>query len=243
MSTSQTGFFDSLMSAVRENPLAAALVGGGALWLLVGNDKLMSAARAATTVASPLADVAASDMQASESVIRQTSAPPTAPDMDQGSFRVAESLRQASSAASDAVSGTADKIKGRFDDGISYLGENIGKMGDPLPGKEALTKAHSLLADMLERQPLLLGAVGLAIGGTVAGAFRTADVENEWVGDLSDEVRANLNTRAEAVSHSLREASDTLKAEITETGAEAVDRMKQAGIDAADAAREKARSP
>jgi hypothetical protein len=37
MSSMQTGFLDNLVSAVRENPLAAVLIGGGALWLLVGN--------------------------------------------------------------------------------------------------------------------------------------------------------------------------------------------------------------
>ena len=41
----------------------------------------------------------------------------------------------------------------------------------------------------------------------------------------------------------LREASDTLKAELSDTGAEAIDRVKQAGMDAADAAREKVKSP
>ena len=35
----QMGFLD-LTSAVQDNPLAAALIGGGALWLLMGNDKL-----------------------------------------------------------------------------------------------------------------------------------------------------------------------------------------------------------
>ena len=95
---------------------------------------------------------------------------------------------------------------------------------------------------MLERQPLVLGAIGLAIGAAVAGAFRTSDLENEWIGDLSDDVKADLNTRAGAVSQSLREASDTLKAE-RDTGAEAIDRVRQAGMDAADAARQKAKSP
>src|SRR6185312_10921674 len=44
ISGTQTGFLDSLVSAVRENPLSAALIGGGALWLLVGNEKLKNAA-------------------------------------------------------------------------------------------------------------------------------------------------------------------------------------------------------
>ena len=83
----------------------------------------------------------------------------------------------------------------------------------------------------------------MVIGATVAGAFRSSDLENEWIGELSDDVKANLNTRAEAVSQSVREASDTLKAEFSDTGAEAVDRVKKAGMDAAGAVREKVKSP
>ena len=45
MSSTQGSFVDSVVIAARENPLAAALIGGGALWLLVGHDKLRSAAR------------------------------------------------------------------------------------------------------------------------------------------------------------------------------------------------------
>ena len=91
--------------------------------------------------------------------------------------------------------------------------------------------------------PLVLGAVGLTIGAAIAGAFRASDLENEWVGELSDDVKADLNTRAGAVSQSLREATDTLSAEVGDVGAETIDRVKQAGIDAADAARKKVRSP
>ncbi|MEY9716140.1 hypothetical protein [Bradyrhizobium elkanii] len=40
MSSTQTSFFDSLVTAVRENPLAAALIGGGVFWLLAGDEKL-----------------------------------------------------------------------------------------------------------------------------------------------------------------------------------------------------------
>jgi hypothetical protein len=244
MSDTQSGFFDSLVSAVRDNPLAATLIGGGAFWLLVGNDKLKSAANSATAAASPMVDSGARNLRSAASGLQRTAAPPTAPEMDhEGSFRVGETLREAGSAASDAVSGAADKIKDRFDEGVAYARENLGNLANPLPGKEAFTKAQSSLAKVLEQQPLVLGAVGLAIGAAVAGAFRTSDLENEWVGELSDDVKANLDTRAGAVSQSLREASDTLKAELSDTGAEAVDRVKQTGMDAADAAREKMKAP
>jgi len=238
MSSMQTGFFDNLVAAVRENPLAAVLIGGGAFWLLAGNEKLKSAAHTATA-ASPIVDIGARNVRAAASGLQRTAAPPTAPEMDHDqSMGVGETLRGAGSAVSDAMSGASDTIKDRFDEGVAYARENLGN-----PGKEAFTKAQSSLADMLERQPLLLGAVGLAIGAAIAGAFRTSELENEWVGELSDDVKADLNTRAGAVSQSLREASDTLKAELSDTGAEAVDRVKQAGMDAADAAREKVKSP
>jgi hypothetical protein len=240
MSGTQSGFFDSLASAVQENPLAAALIGGGALWLLIGNDKLKSAASSAAAAASPMVDIGAR-LRSASAGLQQTAAPPTAPEMDyEGSLRVGETLRDVGDAASHAMSGAADKMRDRFDEGVAYARENFGKPG---PGKESFTKLQSSLADMLERQPLVIGAIGVAIGAVVAGAFRTSDLENEWIGDLSDDVKADLNTRAGAVSQSLREASDTLKAELGDTGAEAIDRVKQAGMDAADAAREKVKSP
>ena len=232
------------MSAVRENPLAAALIGGGAFWLLVGNEKLKSAARSATATASPVVDIGARNLRSAASGLQRTAAPPTAPEIDhEGSFRVGETVRDAGNVASDAMSGAVDKIRDRFDEGVAYARETFSKLGNSPPGNEALTKAQSSLTDVLERQPLVLGAVGLAIGAAVAGAFRTSDLENEWIGELSDDVKADLNTRAGAVSQSLREGSDTLRAELSDTGAEAVDRVKQAGMDAADAAREKVKSP
>jgi hypothetical protein len=244
MNSTQDGFFDSLVSAVRENPLAACLIGGGALWLLIGNEKLKSAANSATAAASSAADTGTRNLREAASRIQTTAAPPTAPELDyEESFRAGETLREAGTAASDTMSEAADKIRDRFDEGVAYARENFSKLGNPLPGKEAFAKAQSSLAGVLDRQPLVLGAVGLAIGATVAGAFRTSDLENEWVGELSDDMKADVNTRVGAVSQSLREASDTLKAEVSGIGAEAVDRAKQAGMDAADAARKKVKLP
>ena len=59
MNDSQGSFIDGLTTAARENPLAAALIGGGTLWLLIGGDKLKNAAGSVTSAAAPLADLGA----------------------------------------------------------------------------------------------------------------------------------------------------------------------------------------
>jgi hypothetical protein len=232
MSGTQTNFLGSLRESVRENPLAAALIGGGALWLLMGNDRLKRAASSASAATAPLADIGARNLRSAEPKFEHS--PPTAPEMENGSSqRVSETWREAAS----ATSGAADAIKDRLDEGVTYARESLGKLGGALPRKETLARAQSSFSELLERQPLVLGAIGLAIGATVAGAFSVSDLENEWGGDLSDSVKADLSARAAAVSQSVREASDTLRAEIGDMGAESLERLQETGQNAMDAAR------
>jgi hypothetical protein len=241
MSSRETGFIDRLAAASRENPLAAALVGGGALWFLIGNEKLKRAGRLATAATSASATSSADDTGAAASKTRRTEAPPTAPDIDNASLNGVGKVGALADRAAETISETATKVKGGLDAGTAHARESAANLGGIL-GTESFATARSSLTDLLERRPLVLGAIGLAIGAATAGAFRTSDIENEWLGQSSDGVKANLRSRADAVSQSVREAADTLKSEFGDTAAEAADRLKQAGIDAAAAARAKARS-
>ncbi|MBB4366165.1 hypothetical protein GGD65_007235 [Bradyrhizobium sp. CIR18] len=244
MSSTKTSFMDSLVTAAGENPVAAALIGGGALWLLAGDQSLKSAARSATEAVASAADVGTSGLRSAASAVKQTVAPPTAPEMDDdSSMGIGDTFRGATAATSDAVSGAADNIRDRFDEGVAFAKEQFSKLASSSPDRQTINSAKSSLADMLERQPLVLGVVGVAIGAAVAGAFRASELENRYIGEVSDDVKADLNRRAGAVSQAVREASDSVIAEISDTGAEVVDRLKQAGMDAAAAARSEVKSP
>jgi hypothetical protein len=244
MSNTQAGFVDSVIVAARENPIAAALIGGGALWLLIGTEKLKGAASLVTATAATSSDTAARGQRSASSRYEATPAPPTVPEMDhEGSFGLGETLHDARTSVSEAASKAADQMKDRFDEATSYARDRVGQLDELLPGKETFTRAQSSLADLLERQPLVLGAIGLAVGAAVAGAFRASDLENKWAGEYSDSVKEDLNERVGAVSQSVREAADTLKNEIKDAGIEAVDRVKQAGMDVAEAAGKKVRTP
>jgi len=248
MRDSQGSFLDGLTAAARENPLAAALVGGGALWLLIGSDKLRNAAGSVTSAAAPLADIATRAQRSAASSWDETSGSvrhrasqmqdQAARSIDQASRSINDTVRNVRTAASDAMSGAAEATNERLDEGMAGAREMFDRLGQALPKKETLKQAQSSLSDLLERQPLVLGAVGLVIGATVAGALAKSSLEDEWVGDLSDGLKADLKERAGAVSRSVREASDTLKAEFADAGAEYADRVQQASRDALDASRE-----
>ncbi|MDA9488871.1 hypothetical protein [Bradyrhizobium sp. CCBAU 11361] len=239
MSGPQTGFFDSLLAAARENPLSAALIGGGALWLMVGDAKLKGAARSAATVASDVVDAGATNLRAAASGLQRTAAPPTAPDMDHEGSGSRGTVDTAADTAAGSMSDATDSVRDRFDEGVAYAREQFAQMGSPLPTADTLAKAQSSIGDVMEKQPLVIGAVGLAIGAALASAFRTSQMEDNYIGEVSDEVKDDLSRRGSAVSQALREAADTLVAEASDMGAEAVDRMRQAGTDATQAAKEK----
>jgi len=243
MSNTQGSFFDSVITAARENPIAACLIGGGALWLLIGNETLKSAASLASTTPLP-SNTTTRRQRSASSRYEATPAPPTAPEMDhEGSFGLGETLHDARTAASDAVSKAADQMKDRFDEGTNYARDMIGQLDEILPGKETFTRAQSSLTDLLERQPLVLGAIGLLVGAAVAGAFGASDLENKWVGEYSDSIKEDVNERVGAVSQSVREAADTLKNEIKDAGTETFDRVKKAGMEATEAAGRKVNAP
>jgi hypothetical protein len=240
MSGTQTGFFDSLLAAARENPLSAALIGGGALWLMLGDEKVKGAARSAATMASDAVDSGASSLRSAASGLQRTAAPPTAPEIDHEGSDAGGTIHAAAGAAVGGMSDAADDVRDRFDEGVAYAREQFAKMGNPLPG-DTFAKAQSSLGDLMEKQPLVIGAVGLAIGAALAGSFRTSQIEGDYIGQVSDDMKDDLSRRGTAVSKALREAADTIMAEAGDTGAEVVDRMKQAGTDAAQAAKEKLR--
>jgi len=100
MSGTQASFLDNLVTSVRDNPLAAALIGGGAFWLLAGNDKLKNAVGSVAAAASPIIDAGAGNLRAAAHKVERTVAPPTAPEMDHGeTFRAGQAFRETLGAA------------------------------------------------------------------------------------------------------------------------------------------------
>ena len=221
---SENGFINRLVSSARENPLAAALIASGLVWMVAGN-RLVSAMRASGDDAAPTKDVASRRLNAQPlSNLNQATETSISPE-----------------GAPSAFAGNASQLKDAAKESWSEVRDRVADLPDPRPTMTAsYNEARTMLADVLERQPLVLGVMGLGIGAAIAGAFSATSAERGLMGETSEAVRADLSKRTAAVASSLQEGAQTLKAELSDAGAEALDRLQQAGKDAANAAREKA---
>jgi len=233
--SNSTDFVSSLTDAARANPLAAALIGGGALWLLVGNQRLKDMTGAMMNAAQPLADGNVSRFEPKAASLSERAR--AAGDA------VAEQGRTSGQNIKDGVSNTIGAVKDSVADAVGHAGDMVRTIPNPIPQmipqmQQGYGQARTALSDLLDKQPLVLGAVGLAIGAAVAGAFPVSDMENEWAGPSSDDVKAEVQARATAVADKARGRIDDLGSEARSVAEHTVDRVKRAGQNAVAAARE-----
>ena len=57
-------------------------------------------------------------------------------------------------------------------------------------------KTSSSLMDVIEKNPLLVAGVGLAIGGFIAASVPSTDTEHEWFGKRSDQLKEKAQQAA-----------------------------------------------
>ncbi len=82
------------------------------------------------------------------------------------------------------------------------------------------SEVKSKLSNLLEEQPLILGAIGLAVGAAIGAALPITQTEDNWMGSTSHSVR-------QAAQDAARQEVDTLR---TAAG-QAVENVKQSATD------------
>jgi hypothetical protein len=159
-------FLSDLGEAVKRNPLPAALVGMGVMWLF-GNRSQFGGAGS---------DLARNFGQNTGSLLRSASS-----DVQSG-------VLTASQAASDRIASGVDAVK----DGASRMSETVSSSFEPVPAMlgDAFDNVRDNLSEAFRRQPLALGVLGLALGAGVAASMPISDAENAYLGDTSDLVKA-----------------------------------------------------
>ena len=199
ISEKTSGFVRDLGEAARQNPLSAALIGMGVLWLFTGS---RTAERAGEFVRDSGFD--------------------RIPDAANDAFEAARSTFSAGADANgDRMTSVKDALR---DSGVGVL-ENANRLGrdyagtaseyvNSMPGAgEVLETVRSNLADVFRAQPLALGAIGLAIGAGIAAALPPSELEADYLGETSDNVKAKAADFAvEQTSRATTKAEGVLSA-------------------------------
>jgi hypothetical protein len=173
-------FVRDFAASIRQNPTAAALISMGVFWLLMGGNRT---ALFGGTAASP-------DRAGAISATLSN---------------MGSRIGKGAGAAAATVSDTASEAASQVADGVaavtSSAGGLVSRAGSAIQetsraGYGLARTVQNDLGALFERQPLVLGAVGLAIGAGIAAAFPTTEVESRLAGETSDQVKSRTRSFA-----------------------------------------------
>ena len=220
MSNNQSSdFVSGLQDAIRQNPVSAALVGMGILWMFTGGNKITAAAALLPSAARAAAAGVGSGLQNSADAVGVV----TEGARSVGA-RVVEGVRDTLSSASAAVGDTAslayDAAKGAVSNSAPKTKTLLTLQGGTAAGMAGAL--HSNLKDTFARQPLLLGAIGLAVGAGMAAGLPATKIETEFAGDTADRVTAQVkefaSEQANRVTETAKRTLDAVKEEAVVQG-------------------------
>jgi hypothetical protein len=203
----------SVIEAIRENPLAAGLIGAGVAWMLLGGSKgfgVMAGAVKGTAEKTGSAAVKAGNAVASGMAKTGSNA---AAGIKDAASEVRDTF--ASIVPDQSVPDTENAYQA-VSDAASAVGDRINSVAET--GREWGAAIKSQLSESLERQPLLLGAIGLAIGASIASTFASTAVEGEWMGEKSTAAREQLESLADDTKDRARQVVADVKEEAERQG-------------------------
>jgi hypothetical protein len=184
--TAQAGLVDTVNEAIRENPLAAGLIGAGVCWMLFGKVKPPALGGIADAMKSAASSVGAAASAGGQSVAAAAS---------RAGAQVAATAGRAGSAVRDELKALQPADVPSI---IAEAGETVkaGLRSSANAGQRYGAGIQRTLGENLERQPLLLGAIGLAIGAGIASAFASTRIEGELMGEQGSAAREKLQALA-----------------------------------------------
>ena len=221
MSNTQSGdFFGGLQDAIRENPVSAALVGMGVLWMFTGGAKLSTAAALLSPAARAAASGVGQGLQTSGDAVGAVTE-----GVRSAGSRVIDSVVDTISDAATSAGETATQVyeaaKDTAVNSTSNAKTTVNRQSAVLAG-DITSTVHSNLKETFERQPLLLGAIGIAIGAAMAAGLPSTQMEADAVGDAADRVKDQVkdfaSEQVDNVTETAKRTFDAVKKEVVAQG-------------------------
>lgn len=189
-------FIRDLGDAARRNPVSAALIGMGVLWLFTGGrtaERVGDLVRGAGFDRIP--DAAGAALNAARS----------------GAKSIGDRVSSATGTLRDSGAAGLDRVAragSEYADAAYDYAQNV-----PDAGGAMFNTARENLSELFRAQPLALGAIGLAIGAGIAAALPATDVETEYLGEASDNLKEQaVDFASEQVTRAKTVAEDVVTA-------------------------------
>jgi hypothetical protein len=193
-------FLGDLADAARANPISAALIGMGVLWLFTGGrtaERVGGLMRGAGFDRIP--DVAGDAVDTARSTLRSG-----ADSIGDRVSSTTEKLRDGGAAGLQRVARAGSEYAGAAYDYAQKI---------PDAGGAAFNTARENLSELFRAQPLALGAIGLAIGAGIAAALPATELEAQYFGETSDKFKEQaVDLAAEQASRAAMAAEDVVTA-------------------------------
>lgn len=204
-------FAHNLGNTLKANPVPAVLTSVGLLWLALGQNRSPAPASAGSPLKDKLAGVSESLGRAMGSVT-------------EGAGHTRDSLNRGSHDARDKVAGLSDQVSAKASETGERLADTAAQTKDALGAQAQQLKGT--FDTLLREQPLVVGALGIALGALLGASLPRTETENRALGKHSDK----LTSKAKKVASSGYE-------QVKATGREVADGARQGNHDDDDQAK------
>lgn len=197
---------------VRDNPLPVLMVGAGMAWLMFGNSTRRRGygypvgsshgSYVGGTTSEHLSEMGSAAAEGAESARRSAmegaesvrrSVMDAAGRLGSGAHRMGEAVEDARHRVGDAMSRAGEGLSSAYSSaagGAAALMRSTSAIG-----RESAEASRAML-DFVREQPVVLGALGLAIGAMIGAALPRSRTEDELMGETSDELKRSASQMA-----------------------------------------------
>lgn len=131
--------------------------------------------------------------------------------------RMQHGMDSAKSAAS-SVGNSASRAGHAVSDTVSAAGETVSHAGQRMRAQSRRMKDG--FSHLLEDQPLLLGAMGIALGAALGAALPRSEAEDRLLGETSDAAARSMKDRASDAYDEVRHTAEEMAASVQQHGQE-----------------------
>jgi ElaB/YqjD/DUF883 family membrane-anchored ribosome-binding protein len=205
-------FGRNLTDSVRNNPVPVALVGIGLAWMMMsGRSGSVQHARRHEAAWGSTSAAGESDSWSGGSASGQSGGSAmsgTMSSIGDKAHQMADRTRAMAGSARERMSSGMESTRARMSD-LSHR------------SRDSMLRARDSMSHMIDEQPLVLGALGIAVGAALGAALPVTQRENALMGGMRDDLMAKARDTA-------RDYADRAAGKARDMGQRAADRAHEA---------------